>query len=150
MFGFIVFAPYFVCFFNYPFMGNSRETSPYYYWKVTDCLAGYFARIFPNSLHYIWTFTNLFVGALQNFLYLSQLLESFKLFVGVFLKKFRKISHMTGFISLILSFILGNSACPLFSGRFFYHIIAIMRRRVRKSKILPMKYRLIYLILGVG
>ena len=25
-----------------------------------------------------------------------------------------------------------------------------MRRRVRKSKILPMKYRLIYLILGAG
>lgn len=48
--------------FSYPFMGNSMKTSLYYYWKVINCLAGYFAKIFPNSLHYIWTFTTHFAG----------------------------------------------------------------------------------------
>ena len=44
-------------------MGDSRETSFYYYWKVTDCLAGCFAKI--SSTHLL-------------------ILESFNLFAGVF------------------------------------------------------------------
>lgn len=84
-------------------MGISREASLYYYWKVTDCLAGYFTRIFPNSLHYIWTFTNLFAGVFLKFFYTpSLLLESCKLFVGVFLKKFRKFSHLAYFGVFVL------------------------------------------------
>ena len=79
-------------------MGISRETSLYYYWKVTTCLAGCFARIFPNPLHYIWTFLSHFVRVLCKFFYTpSLLLEIFKLFVGVFLKKFIKISHRVVF-----------------------------------------------------
>lgn len=98
MFGFIVFAPYFICFFSYPFVGNSRETSLYYYWKVTDCLAGCFTKIFLNLLHYIWTFLCHFVRVLCKIFYTpSLLLESFKPFVGVFLKKFIKISHRVVF-----------------------------------------------------
>ena len=41
-------------------------------------------------------------------------MESFKPFVGVFLKKFIKFSHKTGFISLVISFILRNSVCTCF------------------------------------
>ena len=75
-------------------MGISRETSLYYYWKVTNSLAGYFTKNFPNPLHYIWTFTTHFVGMFLKVFYTpSLLLESFKLFVGVFLKKIRKFSH---------------------------------------------------------
>lgn len=75
-------------------MGISRETSLYYYWKVTNSLAGYFTRIFPHSLHYIWTLINHFVGVFLKIFYTpSLLLESFKPFVGVFLKKFIKFSH---------------------------------------------------------
>ena len=48
----------------------------------------------------------------------SLLLESFKPFVGVFLKKFIKFSHKTGFISLVISFILRNSVCTCFSAIF--------------------------------
>ena len=100
---------------SYPFIGNSRETSLYYYWKVAYCLAGYFTRIFPNPLHYIWTLTNHFVGVFLKIFYTpSLLLESFKPFVGVFLKKFIKFSHKTGFISLVISFILRNSVCTCF------------------------------------
>ena len=58
------FRSLFRLFFSYPFIDNSRETSLYYYWKVTDCMAGCFARIFPNSLHYIWTFLCRFVRVL--------------------------------------------------------------------------------------
>jgi len=79
-------------------MGNSRETSLYYYWKVSNCLAGCFAKISSNSLHYIWTFLSHFVRVLcKSFYTPSLLLESFKPFVGVFLKKFIKISHKTDF-----------------------------------------------------
>ena len=55
------FCSLFRLFFQLSLIGNSRETSLYYYWKVTDCLAGYFTRIFPNSIHYIWTFLCHFV-----------------------------------------------------------------------------------------
>ena len=48
-------------FFQLSLMGNSRETSLYYYWKVSNCLAGCFAKISSNSLHYIWTFLCHFV-----------------------------------------------------------------------------------------
>ena len=41
-------------------------------------------------------------------------MESFKPFVGVFLEKFIKFSHKTGFISLVISFILRNSVCTCF------------------------------------
>ena len=43
-------------------MGNSEKNSLYYYWNVANSLAGYFTRIFPKPLHYIWTFTTRFVG----------------------------------------------------------------------------------------
>ena len=86
---------------SYPFIGNSRETSLYYYWKVANCLAGYFTRIFPNPLHYIWTLTNHFVGVFLKIFYTpSLLLESFKPFVGVFLKKFIKKSFNAKFLEL--------------------------------------------------
>ena len=68
-------------------MGNSEKNSLYYYWNVANSLAGYFTRIFPKPLHYIWTFTTRFVGVFLKIFYTpSLLLESFKPFVGVFLK----------------------------------------------------------------
>ena len=51
---------------------------------------------------------------MKNFYTPSLLLESFKTFVRVFLKKFIKFSHKTGFISLVISFILRNSVCTCF------------------------------------
>ena len=54
-------------FFCYPFKYNSSEISLYYYWKVTDCLAGCFAIISLIPL---------------------LILESFNLFAGVFRKNF--------------------------------------------------------------
>lgn len=55
---------------------------------------GVFYKIFPNPLHYIWTFTTHFAGVFLKIFYTpSLLLESFKPFVGVFLKKFIKISQ---------------------------------------------------------
>ena len=147
------FAPYFVCYFSYSFMGISRETSLYYYWKVTDFLTGYFTRIFPHSLHYIWTFINHFVGVFLKIIYTpSLLLESFKPFVGVFLKKFIKFSHkmVSRFFQSPSIYVRKFSLHLCFGGRFFYHIIAIMRRRVRKLKILPKNFRLKFPILGAG
>ena len=102
-----------------PFCGGILQKffTPHYYWKVTDCLAGYFTRIFPNSLHYIWTFLSHFVRVLCKFFYTSSLLlESFKPFVGVFLKKFIKISHRADFGCFDFpAFMLETSTQKLFS-----------------------------------
>ena len=119
-------------------MGNSKETSLYYYWKVIDCLARCFAKIPQNSLHYIWTFITHFAGVFLKIFYTpSLLLESFKLFVGVFLKKFIKFSHkMVSRFFQSPSIYVRKFSLHLcfFGGRFFYHIIAIIGSlRVKKS-----------------
>ena len=89
---------------SYPFIGNSRETSLYYYWKVTDCLAGYFAII--SLIHLL-------------------ILESFNLFAGVFCKSFS---------ALLLYMDICKPFCRGISRKFLYFFFSNIENLIPSQK----------------
>ena len=115
MFVFIVFAPYFVCFSIIPLWATADKLLSTIIGKLLTVWRGILQNFSKLPSLYMDIYNPLGVF-LKIFYTPSLLLESFKTFVGVFLKKFIKISHRADFGCFDFpAFMLETSTQKLFS-----------------------------------